>query len=242
MRSGKNISDAEVDTRYRRGSLDIAAADDFVFAAGDPGDGFAVGDVLFGENAIGERVGVVGFEHGNGALQHDDAVVEVLVDKMNRAAGDLDAVVEGLGLRFEAGKGRQKRGVDVENAVGVGGDELRGEQAHVAGQADEVDAVRAQAGENVGVVFGAGAALGDKERVVQAEIAGGGEAGSIGDVGDDDGDFDAGQAAFADRSGDGEEIGSAAGEKNAEAKGPGWVGMSIRQRVSELAVSQGSDS
>ena len=47
-------------------------------AARNPGDRFAVGDVLFGEDAVCERVGVVGLENGDGALQDDGAVVGAL--------------------------------------------------------------------------------------------------------------------------------------------------------------------
>ena len=38
---------------------------------------------------------------GDGALEDDDAVVQVLVDKMHGAAGYFDAVIEGLLLGFE---------------------------------------------------------------------------------------------------------------------------------------------
>ena len=116
--------------------FDIAAADDGVFGAGDAGDGFAVGDVFLGEDAVGEGVGVVGFEDGDNALQDDDAVVEVLVDKVDGATGDLDAVIECLGLGFEAGKRGQQRWVDVENAVRKCRDELGRQEAHVAGEAN----------------------------------------------------------------------------------------------------------
>ena len=45
------------------------------------------------------------------------------------------------------------------------------------------------------------------------EVFCGGEAGGIGDIGDDDGDFNVGEFAFADVAGDGEEVGAAAGEE-----------------------------
>ena len=83
------------------------ASADFVFAAGYAADGLSVGDVLFDKDALGEGVRVVGFEDGNGALEDDGAVVEMFVDKVNGAAGDFYAVVEGLLLGVEAGKGGQ---------------------------------------------------------------------------------------------------------------------------------------
>ncbi len=57
--------------------------------------------------------------------------------------------------------------MNVENAIGKGGDELRREKAHVAGQADQIDVVRFEAGDDVGVVFVALAAFGDEDRVRQ---------------------------------------------------------------------------
>ena len=139
-----------------------------------------------------ERVRVIAGENGNGLLQDDDAVVELLVDKVHGASGDLDAVVEGLLLRVEPGKGGQQRGVDVQDAVGEGLDELRREQAHVSGEADEVDVVLAQAGDDFRIVLGALAAAGFDGDGVEAALAGGVEAGRIGYIGDDDGDLAAG--------------------------------------------------
>lgn len=87
-------------------SRDVAAAADLVLPTYRAGDGLGVGDVLFGENAGGEGVGIVGIEHRDGTLENDDAVVEVLIDEVDGAAGDLDSVVEGLLLGIEAGEGR----------------------------------------------------------------------------------------------------------------------------------------
>ena len=73
--------------------------------------------------------------------------------------------------------------MDVEDAVGEGCDKARREQAHVAGEADEVDVVFAQAGDEVGVVVGAGAAFGDVDGGGKVEVASGLDAGGVGDVG-----------------------------------------------------------
>ena len=218
---------------------DVAAAPDFVVSADHAGDGFGVSDVLFGENAGGEGVGVVGFEYGDGTLQNDCAVVQVLIDKMDGATGYFYAVFEGLSLCFEAGKGGKQRGVDVEDAVGEGGDEGGREEAHVAGEDDEVDVVLAEGGEHVGVVVGAGAAFGGAELGGQAQGLGGGEAGGAGDVGEDEGDFYVGEPAFADGLMNGEEVGAAAGEEDAETERRacakcGWfvrsVGIVVQRR------------
>jgi hypothetical protein len=90
-------------------------------------------------------------------------MVKIFIDKVHRAAGDFNAVFEGLGLPVESGKGRQQRWMNIENAMRKGGDEERRKQAHVAGQADQIDFVLMQAGDHVGVVLGALAAFGNEE-------------------------------------------------------------------------------
>ncbi len=105
--------------------------------------------------------------------------------------------------------------MDVEDAVGKGGDEAGGKQAHIAGEADQIDLVLAEAGDEVGVVVGAGAAFGDVNCGGKVEVAGGSDARGISDVGEDDGDFDVGEFSGPDRFGDGEEVGTATREENA---------------------------
>ena len=102
--------------------------------------------------------------------------------------------------------------------IGKGGDKLRREQAHVTGQADQIDVVRLEAGDHIGVVLGALAAFGDKKRRRQPKFFRGFESACLGDIRDDDGDLDVLEPPFADVFGDGEEVGAAAGEKDSEAK------------------------
>jgi len=214
---GSEFAQAVKFARRLLASHRVAPAANLVIASEDPGDGFGVGDVLFGEDAAAEGVGVVGVKDGDGALEDDGSVVELVVDEMDRAAGHFDSVVEGLLLGFEAGEGGQQRGMNVEDAVAVSSDKFRREQAQVAGQADEVDLVLAQAGEEVAVVIGARAALGDKRSVRQSHLSRSGQSRGFGDVGDDDGDFRAGQLSRPDGLSNGEEVGAAAGEEDAEA-------------------------
>src|SRR5579884_686661 len=103
--------------------LQIAPSDNLILAGEHAGDGFGVGDVLLLEDAGGEGVRIVALEDGDGALQDDDAMVELLVDEVHGAAGDLHSVFEGLHLRVEPGEGGQQRGVDVEDALRKGLDE-----------------------------------------------------------------------------------------------------------------------
>src|ERR1700676_5224020 len=107
---------------WRSGSRapEVAPALNFIGAAGNAGYRLRVGDVLFRQDARGEGVAVVVVVNRDNALQDDDAVVEVLVDEVNRAAGHLDAVIEGLLLGVEAREGGQQGRVNVEDAVGEG--------------------------------------------------------------------------------------------------------------------------
>ena len=91
------------------------------------------------------------------------------------------------------------------------------EEPHVAGQANQIDAVRAQAGDHIGVVLFALASAGNKDRGGQTHLARFGQAGCVSDIRDDDGDFGALQAAGANGFGNGKEVGAAAGEEDAEA-------------------------
>jgi hypothetical protein len=110
----------------------------------DVADDGGVGEELLFEDAGGEGVGGVGGEDGAAVLQEDGAGVVGVVDLVDGAAGfgfvggedgGVDVVAEHA-LAAELG---EKRGVDVEDAAGVGrGD---GEQLQPAGEEDEVDAV-----------------------------------------------------------------------------------------------------
>ena len=104
--------------------------------------------------------------------------------------------------------------MDVEDAVGEGRDEGGRDDAHVTGEADEIDVVVVELGDHLGVVIGALAASGWDGESGQAEVAGGGEAGGVFDVREDDGDFGV-EAVFGDGAVDGEKVGTASGEEDA---------------------------
>src|SRR6266436_5830234 len=129
-----------------------AAAGDFVVPFQDDFYGLGVDAMFLFQDALGKGVLVVGVEDGDDGLQDDGAGVEIFVDEMDGAAGELDAVVEGLLLRFEAGEGRQERRVNIEDALGKGGYEEGGEKAHVAGEADEINFVFVENGGDLAVV------------------------------------------------------------------------------------------
>jgi len=79
--------------------------------------------------------------------------------------------------------------------------------------------VRLERRDEVGVVGGTGAAFGDENFVRKVQISRGGDAGGFGNVGEDNGDFNVGETPFADGFSDGDEVGAAAGQKDAEAEG-----------------------
>ena len=64
-----------------------------------------------------ERVDRVVLEHRHRRLQDDRTVVELACHEVHGRAGDADAVLERLPLRVEAGKRRQQRRMDVEDAM-----------------------------------------------------------------------------------------------------------------------------
>ncbi len=171
--------------------------------------------MLLHQNAFGEGVLIVGGENGNGLLQDNGAVIEVLVHKVNGAAAELDAVIEGLLLRFEAGKSGQQRGMDVQDSLGKLLHEPGREQTEVSGEDDEIDASLAQGLDDSAVMLFALASLAGEDEGGDVAGAGSGDGSRVLTVADDDGDM---RAEFAGGNvvGDGEKVGAASGEKYAK--------------------------
>src|SRR5208337_4521869 len=194
--------------------VEDAAAGDFVVPFQDDFYGLGVDAMLLFEDAVGKGVLVVGVEDGDDGLEDDGAGIEIFVDEVDGAAGEFYAVVEGLFLRFEAWERGEERGMDVEDALGKGGYEEGGEEAHVAGQADEIDFVFMKDGGDLAVVgFALEAFGGDGAGVGALEALGGGL------VADDDGNFGVGDATGGDTVGEGLEVGPATAEEDADAMG-----------------------
>ena len=106
--------------------------------------------------------------------------------------------------------------MDVQNFAGKLLHEPGGEQAHVSGQADEVDFMIPERADDFAIVLFAGLAFRRNDKGSQAALAGGGDAGSVGLVGDDNCDAGVGDAARDYAVGDGDEVGAASGEEDAE--------------------------
>jgi len=132
--------------------LNYAAAFDFVMAFEDDSNGFGINPVFFLQDAHGQRVFRVVVVYWQDGLENDGAGVEIFVNEMDRAAGELDAVLESLALRLETWKRGQQRWVNVQNAVWKRGHKIRRQQAHVAGEADEIDFVLVQDRYNLAII------------------------------------------------------------------------------------------
>ena len=163
-------------------------------------NGFGV-KVPFGLLDTGvEGGGGVVVVHGDGLLGDDCAGIDALIDEMNGAAGDFDAVVEGLFPSFEAGEGRKQGRVDVDDAVGEGAEEFAFEDAHEAGEDDEVDLGVLENGDEALLGFfielGAEFSGRDEDGFEAVALREGENAGSLDVTGDDD-DFHGGTGARA---------------------------------------------
>ena len=201
----------------RRGlSKNDAATTNLVIAIEEDANGFGVGDVLLFEYAGGEGVMVIGGKDWDGSLDDDRAVIKVLVDEVDGAAGDLYTVVKSLLLRVKSGKGGEEGWMDVDDAVWELLHKPVGEQTHVSGQDDEVDVGGFEGGDDFLIVLLTRLTLTGDEKSVKSTLAGGFEAGGIGAIGDDYGDLCAGKFAGGDVIGDGNEVRTTPGKQDDE--------------------------
>lgn len=121
--------------------LNDPAAFDFEAAFEDDSNCFGINSVFLVQDSRGKCVLCVVVVHGQNGLENDGTGIEIFIDKMDCAAGEFDAIFEGLALRLKAGKRRQQRWVNVQDAAGERGHKIGRQKAHVAGEADEVDFV-----------------------------------------------------------------------------------------------------
>src|SRR5207302_8758236 len=109
-----------------------AAVCDTIFSHKNDAASFRTNAVLFFPRSAGERPLLNVMYHRTDGLHDAEAVVEIFVHEMHGTPGEFHAVFERLALRLETRKRRQQRRMNVENAIGKLGDEIRREQAHVA--------------------------------------------------------------------------------------------------------------
>ena len=106
--------------------------------------------------------------------------------------------------------------MNVQNALRKGLNEARREQAHVASEADELDAMFLERGNDGGIMLCAFAAVGLNGERGEAAFPSSGETGRVGFIRDDDGNFGIRDATRGDAIRDGEEVRAAAREQDAE--------------------------
>jgi hypothetical protein len=197
--------------------LDYAAAGDFVVPFQDDFYGLGVDAMLLFQDALGKGVFVVGVEDRDGGLQDDGTGVEIFVDEVDGAAGEFYAVFESLALRFESWKRRKERWVDIENAIGERGDEVGREQAHVSGEADEIDFGFVERGDDLAVEGFALEAFGGDDAGGQAAFFGAFDAGGAFAIAEDNGDFGVGDAGGVDAVGKRDKVGATTAQEDADA-------------------------
>ena len=171
-----------------------AAAGDFKISFQYNFYGLGIDAVLFGQDSFGQsRVGVVVFHFDDG-LQDDWTCIEIFVHEMDGAAGEFDAVFEGLALRFESRKRREQRWMDIEDAVRKGSYEIGGEQAHVSGETDQIDSAFVKGGDDLAVIGFALESFGRDDASREAALLGTVDAGGVFAIAEDDCDFGVGDA------------------------------------------------
>ena len=96
---------------------------------------------------------IISIQHWHSFLQNDCAVVQMFVNKMHGASRYFNAIFQRLFLRVHAGKCRQQRRMNVDDAIGKSPYEIRRQQSHVPGQADQVHLRLFQGGYHFGIVL-----------------------------------------------------------------------------------------
>ncbi len=144
-------------------------------------------------NARVEGFRCVSGEDRHFGLADDFTCVHARVHEMHRAASYFDASRESLFPCFQAGKGWQKRGMDIDNAAREGFEKWSFDEAHVAGEDDQLCAGCLEFLDQLGLdLFGqTGSEFGlvdhgrrDSKIVSQCENTGGGHIGCREDGGD----------------------------------------------------------
>lgn len=91
-----------------------------------------------------EGGGGIVVEDGDGGLSDDGPGVHAGVDEMDGAAGDFDAMGEGLFPRADAGERGEERGMDVDDALREGREHAVFDDAHEASENDIIGLCGAQ--------------------------------------------------------------------------------------------------
>jgi len=110
----------------------------FQFALDEPAHRARVEHMLGRQHAPRERGLVVAGQHRHHRLRDDRPVVQFGADEMHRGAGHLATGIDRPAMRVQPRERRQQRRMDVEHPARVARHELRRQDAHEAGQHDQV--------------------------------------------------------------------------------------------------------
>ena len=123
-------------------------------------DGFGINSVLLFQDAVGKCFDRVIIEHRNHGLANNGACVHTFVHQMDGASCALDAIFQRLLLRVQTGKGRQQGGMNVQDSLGKGPNEVRTQNAHKTRQTNQIHLVGPKHGHHFTVIGLAFLALG----------------------------------------------------------------------------------
>lgn len=119
---------------------------DLHLACGQQSDAFREEFVLGYLDPLMEGFSGIVIQDRHGTLTDDGAGIDTGVDEVDGTAGCFDAVVEGLFPGRDAWKGWKQRGMDVDDSAGEGLQERAFEDAHEAGQDNQVHVCPLEAG------------------------------------------------------------------------------------------------
>src|SRR4051812_14936556 len=128
---------------------------------------------------------VVDIEYWHLFLQNDYPVIQLRIYKMHGAAGKFDSVSESLLLGLESREGRQERRMNIEDALRKLLYKPGREQSHVPGQANQINFMLFQRGDNFAVMLFPCLAFGRNRQSGQSQAACDFEPTGISFIGDD---------------------------------------------------------
>jgi len=178
-------------------------------------DRFGINPMFFQQDSRSKRFGGIVIDDRNDSLQDYRPAIEKFINEMHRTAAEFHPVVESFLLNVGAGKSRQQRRMNIQNTVWKSLEKNAAENPHETGKNDQRHVVLPKNGNDLGIEFLTGPVSRRNAERIQAASSRALQAASRFDVADDDGNFRP-QFSGGDTVRDGFEIGTAAGEENAE--------------------------
>ena len=89
--------------------------------------------MLFAQNTARKSFHCIIVADSNWGLENYGTVIDLSVDKVDRAAGNLDSVIESLLLRFQTRKGRKQRRMYVYDSSRIKINKLFAEDPEITG-------------------------------------------------------------------------------------------------------------